>query len=99
MSVTIINGGTQGLGEAVARKLVAGGATGLVLAGRSADRGEALAGELTGLGTPTIFVHCDIADPSAPQDIVTACDDRFGGVNGVVNVAAATSRATLFTDT
>ena len=31
--------------------------------------------------------------------IVDACDDRFGAVHGVVNVAAATSRATLFTDT
>ena len=31
MTVTIINGGTQGLGEAVARRLVEqGGATGLV---------------------------------------------------------------------
>ena len=42
--ITIINGGTQGLGEAVARKLVGEGRlTGLVLVGRSADRGKALA--------------------------------------------------------
>ncbi len=99
MGVTIINGGTQGLGEAVARKLVASGATGLVLAGRSADRGEALAAELTELGTETIFVEADIADPAAPQSIVDACDTRFGVVHGLVNVAAATSRATLFADT
>lgn len=99
MSVTIINGGTQGLGEAVARKLVSQGATGLVLAGRSADRGETLASELTGLGTPTLFVQCDIADAATPQAIVEACDQKFGTVHGVVNVAAATSRATLFTDT
>jgi NAD(P)-dependent dehydrogenase (short-subunit alcohol dehydrogenase family) len=100
LSVTIINGGTQGLGEAVARKLVADGrATGLVLAGRSADRGQALADELTALGTRTIFVRCDIADPAAPHAIVDACDDAFGVVHAVVNVAAKTSRATLFTDT
>lgn len=98
-SVTIINGGTQGLGEAVARKLVAGGADGLVLAGRSADRGEALVAELTQLGTPTIFVHADMIDPAAPHQLVAACDSRFGRVTGVVNVAAATSRATLFGDT
>ena len=67
MSVTIINGGTQGLGEATARELVERGATGLVLAGRSADRGEALAAELTGLGTPTIFVEADMDDVDAPQ--------------------------------
>lgn len=100
MSVTIINGGTQGLGEAVARKLVADGrATGLVLAGRSAVRGQALADELTALGTRTIFVQCDIADAAAPQAIVDACDGAFGVVHAVVNVAAKTSRATLFTDT
>lgn len=98
-SVTIINGGTQGLGEAVARKLAGGGAAGLVLVGRSADRGAVLASELIQLGTPTIFVHTDLSDPASPHRIVRACEARFGRVNGVVNVAAMTSRATLFGDT
>ena len=99
MTVTIINGGTQGVGEAVARKLAADAATGLVLAGRSLDRGQALAAELTEAGTPTVFLAADIGDPDAPAAIVDACKQRFGTVNGLVNVAAATSRATLFTDT
>lgn len=97
--ITIINGGTQGLGEAVARRLLADGADGLVLAGRSVDRGEALADELTAAGTPTVFVEADIAEPEAPAAIVAACLDRFGRVDGLVNVAAATTRATLFADT
>ncbi len=99
MTITIINGGTQGLGEAVARTLVERGSTGLVLAGRSAERGEALAAELTELGTPAIFVYADIGDESSPQLIVDACDGRFGVVHGLVNVAAVTTRATLFDDT
>jgi NAD(P)-dependent dehydrogenase (short-subunit alcohol dehydrogenase family) len=99
MSITIINGGTQGLGEAVARRLVAQGSTGLVLTGRSADRGQALAGELSAAGTPSIFVESDSADEGAPAAIVGACEARFGTVNGLVNVAAATTRATLFDDT
>ena len=99
MSITIINGGTQGLGEAVARRLVAHGATGLVIGGRSVDRGQALATELSKLGTPTIFVVSDMSDAGAPQDLVDACVERFGAPHGVVNVAAATSRANLFTDT
>lgn len=99
MTITIINGGTQGLGEAIARRLVAQGSTGLVLAGRSVDRGQALADELTVAGTPTIFVQADISDPASPQAIVDACQARFGTVNGLVNVAALTSRATLFQDT
>ena len=39
--VIVVSGGTQGLGEAIARQVVADGAAGLVIAGRSADRGEA----------------------------------------------------------
>jgi len=97
--ITIINGGTQGLGEAVARALVGDGATGLVLTGRSRERGEALAAELGVVGAPAIFVRTDIADPAMPDLVVDACVRRFGGVDGLVNVAAMTSRANLFTDT
>jgi NAD(P)-dependent dehydrogenase (short-subunit alcohol dehydrogenase family) len=98
--ITIINGGTQGLGEAVARRLLATGfTTGLVLTGRSADRGATLAAELTDTGLDTIFVAADALDPAMPRQVVGTTVERFGAVNGVVNVAAATSRATLFTDT
>jgi NAD(P)-dependent dehydrogenase (short-subunit alcohol dehydrogenase family) len=99
MSVTIINGGTQGLGEAVARKLTTQGATGLVLTGRSRDRGETLAAELTTTGTPAIFVEVDVADAGAPEHVIAACEERFGVVHGLVNIAAYTSRATIWTDT
>ena len=99
MTITIISGGTQGLGEAIARKLVSQGATGLVLAGRSADRGQALADELTALGTATIYVNADMLDDDSPHLIVDACKERFGTVNGLVNVAALTSRATIWQDT
>jgi NAD(P)-dependent dehydrogenase (short-subunit alcohol dehydrogenase family) len=100
MTVTIINGGTQGLGEAIARRLVADGtAQGLVLAGRSADRGNALATELTAAGTRTIFVRCDANDASTPDTVVAAADAAFGVVHGLVNVAAATTRATIWEDT
>jgi NAD(P)-dependent dehydrogenase (short-subunit alcohol dehydrogenase family) len=98
--IIIINGGTQGLGEAVARRVVTQGiATGLVLTGRSTARGQVLADELTGAGVPSIYVHADTADADTPSAAVAACAERFGTVNGLVNVAAATTRATLFQDT
>jgi NAD(P)-dependent dehydrogenase (short-subunit alcohol dehydrogenase family) len=98
--ITIINGGTQGLGEAVARRLAdTGFTTGMVLVGRSAQRGQALADELTNSGVDTIFIAADLADSSAPQSIVTATLDHFGRIDGLVNVAAVTTRATLFEDT
>lgn len=95
--VVVVSGGTQGLGEAVARQVVADGAAGLVIAGRSKHRGEALAAELTELGTPTIYVEADMSDPAAPRAVIGAADRRFGVVHCVVNVAAATWRDNIWT--
>ena len=97
--VVVVSGGTQGLGEAVARQLVTDGAAGVVLAGRSADKGVALAHELTALGTPTIYVEADMADSLAPRSVINAADAEFGVVHGVVNVAAATWRDNVWTAT
>lgn len=94
--VYVINGGTQGLGEATARLLAERGAAGIVLAGRSAERGAALAHELTGSGTPAVFVRSDLGDPDSPRQIVAAAEARFGIVHGLVNVAAVTDRATVW---
>ncbi len=97
--VIVVSGGTQGLGEAVARQIVADGAAGLLIAGRSADRGAALAKELTDLGTPTSFVEADMVDPSAPRAVIAAADEQFGVVHGVVNVSAATWRDNVWSAT
>lgn len=96
--VVIINGGTQGLGEALARKLTASSAAGLILCGRSSTRGEALASELSELGTPSIFVEADVSDVDAPEKIIDACVAQFGRIDGLANVAALTTRETLFTE-
>ena len=99
MTVTIISGGTQGLGEAIARRLTTRGADGLVISGRSAERGSTLADELSSLGTPAIFVESDMEDPDCPREIVAACRERFGRVDGLVNVAAYTYRSTILSET
>ncbi|HEY0520329.1 MAG TPA: SDR family oxidoreductase [Ilumatobacteraceae bacterium] len=97
--VIVISGGTQGLGEAIARQVVADGAAGVMIAGRSADRGAALAKELTDLGTPTSFIEADMADRAAPRKVIDAADKQFGVIHGVVNVAAATWRDNVWTAT
>jgi NAD(P)-dependent dehydrogenase (short-subunit alcohol dehydrogenase family) len=97
--VILISGGTQGLGETTARLCAARGAAGLVLAGRSADLGNALSAELTAAGTPTIFVAADMTDPTAADRVIGAADTRFGVVHGLVNVAACTDRGTIYDTT
>jgi len=97
--VIVISGGSQGLGEAIARKATAAGAAGLLLTGRSGERGRRLAAELTDAGTRAEFIEVDVTDPSMPAVVTTTGQELFGTVHGLVNVAAATSRATLFDDT
>jgi NAD(P)-dependent dehydrogenase (short-subunit alcohol dehydrogenase family) len=97
--VVVVSGGTQGLGEAVARQVAAEGAAGLVIAGRSVDKGAALAAQITGQGTPTIYVEADMADPAVPRSVIGVADARFGVVHGLVNVAASTWRDNVWTAT
>jgi NAD(P)-dependent dehydrogenase (short-subunit alcohol dehydrogenase family) len=88
--VVVVTGATQGLGAAIARRAAALGAAGVVVCGRDAARGEAVAEELGGL-----FVAADLADPRAGEIIVGVCDERFGRLDGLVNAAGLSTRGTL----
>jgi NAD(P)-dependent dehydrogenase (short-subunit alcohol dehydrogenase family) len=93
--VAIVTGGTQGLGEAIARLLAERGAAGLVIVGRNKKRGKAVADNITTGGTKTIFVAADLADIAATRKIVPATEKAFGRVDVLVNAAAITDRGTL----
>ena len=85
--VVVITGSTQGLGEAVARKMVAEQAAGVSISGRNVERGKALAEELTGLGTPTIFVRTELENPDECRNLIRQSVEHFGRLDGLVNSA------------
>jgi NAD(P)-dependent dehydrogenase (short-subunit alcohol dehydrogenase family) len=93
--VVIVTGSTQGLGENVASRVARLGAAGVVVCGRQAERGERVREELAGLGTESLFVRADLAVETDCRQIVRACDERFGRLDGLVNSAGLTSRGTL----
>jgi NAD(P)-dependent dehydrogenase (short-subunit alcohol dehydrogenase family) len=93
--VALVTGATQGVGRAVAERLAGAGATGLVLTGRDPRRGAEAAAAIEALGVPAAFEAADLADPDAPARLVAACLDRFGRVDGLVNAAGRTDRASL----
>ena len=93
--VILITGSTQGLGEEIARLSVERGAAGIVLTGRSAERGEALAAALGSAHCRVIFVQAELASTAACQEIIKRTDQEFGRVDGLVNAAACTERGTL----
>jgi NAD(P)-dependent dehydrogenase (short-subunit alcohol dehydrogenase family) len=93
--VGIVTGGTQGLGETIARLLAERGAAGLLIVGRDAGRGKAVADDISKGGCPTRFVAADLADIGACRAIVPAAEEAFGRVDALVNAAAITDRGTI----
>ncbi len=93
--VAIVTGGTQGLGEAIARLFVARGAEGIVIVGRDRERGRKVADSLEGSGARALFVQADLADLEAVRRIVPAREGAFDRVDCLVNAAALTERGTV----
>lgn len=93
--VAVITGGSQGVGEGVARAAAEAGAAGLCLSGRDAVRGERVAANLTQQGCATIFVAGDLGDEGVCRSIIARAEDRFGRVDGLVNAAGLTDRGRI----
>ncbi|NQV98235.1 MAG: SDR family oxidoreductase [Rhodospirillales bacterium] len=93
--IAVVTGGTQGLGETTARLFAERGAAGLVICGRNAARGEAVAAELTAGGCQSLFVAADLADMEACRSVIAAADAAFGRVDHLINCAAITDRGTI----
>ena len=98
--VCVISGATQGLGAAIARRLAAAGAAGIVITGRSVDRGNAVARSITAEhGTPARFVCADFGSPEDCARVLAETDAAFGRVNVLVNAGAMTDRGTILDTT
>lgn len=97
--VAIVTGATQGLGEAIARELAQRGVTRLLLVGRHAQRGEAVADSLRAAGTEARFHGADLANLDAVRGIVPAAEAAFGRLDILVNAAGDSDRGSIFDTT
>ncbi|RWA71303.1 SDR family oxidoreductase [Mesorhizobium sp.] len=93
--VVLVTGSTQGIGRAIAETAARSGAAGLLITGRNRQRGDAVAAELSALGTPAAFVAADLSDPETPAQLARTCIERFGRIDGLVNAGALTDRASF----
>src|SRR5262245_32796440 len=98
-TTSIITGGAQGLGFAIAERLAREGARAIVLSGRSVEKGEKAAAKIQSAGTDCIFVKADVSNPEDCFKLIAATLERFGSVNSLVNAAALPDRGTLLDTT
>ena len=87
-TVVIVTGSSSGIGEAIARRLSALGASVVVNSASSVDAGEKLA---RALGENAIYVQADISDKAAGERLIAAAIARFGKLDILVNNAGWTT--------
>jgi NAD(P)-dependent dehydrogenase (short-subunit alcohol dehydrogenase family) len=93
--VAVITGATSGIGAATARCFIAEGAK-VVIAGRSEERGKALAEEL---GQRAIFHRADVMHEAEIAAVIDAAVNRFGGLDCLFNNAGASTPGEIETIT
>ncbi len=88
----LVTGGSQGIGLAIARRLVTEGCRNIVIASRDPDKGRDAAIALAELGAEAGFVLVEMGDTDSVLAMVAQAAARMGGVNALVNAAALTDR-------
>ncbi|MDE0462172.1 MAG: SDR family oxidoreductase, partial [Caldilineaceae bacterium] len=86
-------------GEAAVRLFAERGAAGIIVSGRNAERGNAVAADLRGGGCRAHFVQADLADVDACRSIVAEADRQFGALHVLVNSGALTVRGNIWDTT
>ncbi|MEX0600682.1 MAG: SDR family NAD(P)-dependent oxidoreductase, partial [Rhodothermales bacterium] len=89
--VILVTGSTTGIGEFVARRVVAEGGR-VMVHGRSEPRAAEIVEEL---GDAAAYTLGDLQDPDVAGRLVDATVDRFGRLDGLVNNAALLTRSNL----
>ena len=85
----LVSGSTSGIGRAIALELARGGADVLVHGRRSKEAGEAVAGQVRGLGRRSSLLLADLADPAACDRLVDEAWNVWGGLDVFVQNAGA----------
>ncbi len=85
--VILIAGSCQDVSEATARLFARCGAEGLLIGGRHAERGQAVAAIISAAGCPAAFVPTDFAKLEDCAGLIAEADKVFGRVDVVIFAA------------
>ncbi|WP_433261207.1 SDR family NAD(P)-dependent oxidoreductase [Actinosynnema sp. CS-041913] len=87
----LVTGGTRGIGRGVVLALARAGVDVITCCRQEGEAAVSLKRELKEIGDRHEVVRADVADPAQVDDLLSACRDRFGRLDLVVNNAAVIS--------
>lgn len=95
--IALVTGSTTGIGEAIARKLHAAGAS-VMIHGRRKEEAEIVVKSLNALRSGSAGYHlAELGSPEECEGLVASVVEKFRIINILVNNAALTSRSSLET--
>lgn len=92
--VTLITGGTSGIGAATAELLAKEGAH-VVLAARGVQRGKACEDRINRMGGKALFITCDVTCKKDIERLFNMVKERFGKLDILINSAGILRTETL----
>lgn len=92
--ITLITGGTSGIGASMAQVFAAEGAR-VVICGRNCERGERIAREISGCGLDGSFYPCDMAKEEDIIHLKEQVEKAYGSLDVLVNNAGVFFTAPL----
>lgn len=90
--VAVITGGAQGIGEGVARRLLADGIRRLALIDRNREGLAVVAKALEAGGAEALMLPTELLDVGQCRAAIAAADARFGRIDILINAAGNTER-------
>jgi 3-oxoacyl-[acyl-carrier protein] reductase len=85
MTIAIVTGGSRGIGRAIAERLGAGGATVVVNYHANRTAADQVTTAIERAGGHAVAVQADVADPKQLRGLFDLAEERFGGVDTLVN--------------
>jgi len=96
--VALITGGAHRVGKAITMMLAENGANVVVNYNSSDVAAQQTVIEAEALGVEALAIQCDVADHQAVQRMADQVQDRFGGVDIIINSASLFGKTTIPTD-
>ena len=92
--VILVTGSSSGIGEGIARKCAAEGAS-VMVHGKGEVESTAISQSILQIGGESSPVFGDLSDPAVPARLVAETIECYGRLDGLVNCAGISTRASL----